>query len=243
MPNTPIISYGITKTAWDNYASFLESIASRPGIKKICEIGGGANPALSLDFITKHNIEYTILDISEKELAKAPAGYIKLVGDITKKDLTMLGKDYDLVFSKMFAEHVVDGAAFHRNVFDLLAPGGVAFHFFPTLYSLPFILNKLMPESLSEKILTFFDKARSKQGQYGKFPAYYSLCFGPTLQQIKKLQNMGYKIEKFIGFFGHHYFQKIPLLNKMSHVIAKLLLRFPVPALTSYAYVLLSKPE
>lgn len=239
--NTPTISYRPTQSAWDDYTTFLENIASRPGVKRICEIGGGANPALSHEFIMQHNLEYTILDISEEELKKAPVGYKKLVGDITRPDLTIPDNHFDLVFSKMFAEHATDGLAFHRNVLKLLAPNGVAFHFFPTLYSFPFVINKVLPETLSEKILTFFFKGRSKQGQHGKFPAYYSLCYGPTQYQIKTMENMGYHIEHFIGFFGHHYFKKIPLLRELNHIFTQILLQFPLPWLTSYAYLLLSK--
>ena len=48
-----------------------------------------------------------IIDISAKELAKAPAGYRKRVLDVTQP---LTGKEgtYDLVFSKMLAEHVSD---------------------------------------------------------------------------------------------------------------------------------------
>jgi hypothetical protein len=47
--------------------------------KNICEIGGGANPLLILDFIRKNDIEYSILDISEIELNKEPNEYKKLL--------------------------------------------------------------------------------------------------------------------------------------------------------------------
>ena len=47
----------------------------------------------------------------------------------------------------MLAEHVPDGYRFHSNLFELLKPGGVAFHFMPTLYSPPFVINRLLPET------------------------------------------------------------------------------------------------
>jgi hypothetical protein len=235
------VSYDLTPIAWNNYDAFLENLASRPGVKKICEIGGGSNPALSLAFITKHHLEYTILDISESELNKAPEGYIKLVGDITHPHFSP-DNHYHLIFSKMLAEHVMDAASFHKNVFNLLDSGGMAFHFFPTLYSLPFVINKYLPETLSGNLLRLFFKERNNEGHHGKFPAYYNMCRGPTKNQIKKLEEVGYLIEKYIGFFGHGYFEKIPLVRTLSNLLPRLLRSHPNPWLTSYAYVLLSKP-
>lgn len=235
------ISYDYTPAAWEKYSAFLEHLASQPHVRKICEIGGGSNPALSLEFIQKHQLEYTILDISPAELSKAPNGYIKLVGDITNPGPSLLGQQYDLIFSKMLAEHVEKGEAFHHHVYQLLNVGGKAFHFFPTLYSLPFLINFVLPESLSTKVLAFFFHGRSKQGKHGKFPAYYSMCRGPTKSQFKKFKTLGFHIEKYIGYFGHGYFDKIPILKQISRFTTKLLIKYPQPWLTSYAYVLLTK--
>ena len=237
------VSYGLSQTAWGEYSAFLEELATRPGVRKICEIGGGANPSLSLAFIAKHNLEYTILDISENELAKAPDGYIKLVGDITDPNTQLQKNNWDLIFSKMLAEHVQDGTSFHGNIFNLLAPGGTAFHFFPTLCSMPFVINKLLCKKNSARLLYLFYKDRDYDGKHGKFPAYYSLCYGPTKKQIKRLANIGYSIKNYIGFFGHSYFERIPLLHKLHRALTKLLISFPIPWLSSYAYVVLSKPQ
>src|SRR4029078_10831447 len=119
--------------ACDNHYAYLVDLIIRKKLKKICEIGGGANPLLPLEFIKKHNLEYIVLDVSAEELSKAPQGYIKILGDITANDIDHLKNDYDLVFSKMLAEHVQSGKKFHQNIKQLLKPGGIAFHFFPTL--------------------------------------------------------------------------------------------------------------
>jgi hypothetical protein len=118
----------------------------------------------------------------------------------------------------------------------------MAFHFFPTLYALPFIINKFLPENLSQKLLGLFYKHRDNAGHHGKFPAFYHMCKGPTLSQIKALENFSYSIEKYIGFFGHGYYEKIPVLRSFNESLAKQLLKHPIPWLTSYAYLVLSKP-
>ncbi len=56
----------------------MQSLARDPRVRKICELGGGSVPCLPLALVEKEGIEYTILDISAEELAKAPAGYRKI---------------------------------------------------------------------------------------------------------------------------------------------------------------------
>src|SRR5687768_2732665 len=117
-------------------------------VRRVCDIGGGANPTLPLETVRALGLEYTLLDISAEQLAQAPAGYRKIEADITSKD-ARLPTGFDLVVSMMLAEHVRDGRTFHENVRDMLVSGGVAVHFFPTLYSLPLVANRLFPERLA----------------------------------------------------------------------------------------------
>jgi uncharacterized UPF0146 family protein len=234
------VRYDHFSKAWIKYFEVLKELASLPTVKKICEIGGGANPALPLDFVEKHGLEYTILDISVEELEKAPSGYKKLQGDIASSSFSLDGQ-YDLVFSMQLAEHIKSGHDFHKNVLNLLNDSGYAFHFFPTLYTLPFVMNRLLPQNLSSIILIFNDPSRKKEGNRGKFPAYYSWCKGPLESQIKSFENLGYCVEKYVGFFGHNYYVKIKPLKVISSMITSVLLKYPIPLLTSYAYILLRK--
>ena len=233
------ITYKHYQEAWNNHYAYLTDLIISKNLKKICEIGGGANPLLPLSFIEEHQLEYTILDVSAEELAKAPTGYIKILGDITDPEFKLLDKDYDLIFSKMLAEHIQFGKKFHENIKQLLKPGGIAFYFFPTLYSIPFMLNKIIPESLSIKLLRLVSKERT--GNHGKFPGYYNMCYGPTKNQLRLLQSIGYRIEAYTGFFGHNYFKNIRLFNWFNKKLTSFLLNHPVPQLTSYSYMLLTK--
>jgi len=42
---------------------------------KVCELGGGARPALELEFLQRNKLECLVVDIAAPELAKAPEGY------------------------------------------------------------------------------------------------------------------------------------------------------------------------
>src|SRR5512145_3272087 len=136
------VIYKQSSNEWSNYSAFITALVETFASKRVCDVGGGANPVLPLEFIARHRIEYTLLDISAEELAKAPQGYRKIVQDIEAENLPRK-EEFDFLVTKMMAEHIHNGRRFHKNVFDLLKPGGIAVHYFPTLYALPFIVNKI----------------------------------------------------------------------------------------------------
>ncbi|MEN9518446.1 MAG: hypothetical protein RLZZ381_1034 [Cyanobacteriota bacterium] len=234
------IEYHLVDYAYKRYHARLRELAQRPEIVKVCDIGGGANPLLSTEEITKYGLDYTLLDISSEELLKAPNQYNKIQANIAEPELS-INEKYDLVCSQFLAEHISNAQIFHTNIFNILGKNGYAFHYFPTLYNLPFIANLVLPESLSESILLFFHPNRKKEGKHAKFPAYYDWCLGPTPKNISNFQKIGYEIEEYIGFFGHKYYYKIEFLDKLEASKSKLLVKYPISYLTQFAHVLLQK--
>ena len=242
MPTDEIL-YLDSELAWRDIKSTIQRKLLETGSKRILEVGAGANPLFDEHFLREHQLDYTALDISASELAKAPDCYHKVVGDICSNNLNIDGR-FDFVFSRMLAEHVQDGQAFHQNILNLLTPGGRAFHFFPTLWALPFVVNRLLPEKPSQVILNFLQRDRHMDGNHAKFPALYSWCQGPTTYQLNRIRGLGYEIEQYVGFFGHRgYYLKITPLLKLHDSLTRWLLRHPVSHATSYAYATLRKPQ
>lgn len=235
---TTNISYGRSEEAWQGYENFLTTLIDKHNIKTVCEVGGGANPLLfDSDCIREKNINYSILDISESELDKAPKNCKKILADISSPNFST-DKKFDLVFSKMLAEHISDAEQFHKNVSKILTNEGLAVHFFPTLYTLPFLVNYLVPEFISD-ILLGIVSPRDKH-QHAKFPAYYHWCRGPINSQIKKFHDIGYDIIEYKGFFGHEgYYIRIKPLKIIHKIKTDYLLRNPNPLFTSFAYIVL----
>ncbi len=235
---TTNVSYGTYKEAWDGYTLFLTNLISEHRIKKICDIGGGANPVISADFIKEKNIDYYLLDISEHELSKAPKSYNKILADIASPHFK-LDTEFDFVFTKMLAEHITDPEQFHMNILSCLTNNGIAVHYFPTLYTLPFFVNYVFPENLADILLHMFE-TRDRY-QHAKFPAYYRWCRGPTIKQIQRFISLGYDVVEYRGFFGHGYYNKIKMVDKIESIKTNFLLQHPNPIFTSYAYVILKK--
>jgi SAM-dependent methyltransferase len=204
---------------------------------KVCELGGGARPALEPEFLAQHRLSCLVVDISPTELQKAPPGYDTLLGDASSDGFRTGEHDgaYDLVFSRVLAEHVRDPRQFHTNVRRLLRPGGMAMHFFPTLWWPPFLANRLLPEAAAEWLLLRVEPWRVRTGRSGKFPAYYHWCFGPTRRQLDRFATVGFSVESCVAYFGEASHAPGRVLKQLNDAWTDLMLRRPNYHLTSYA--------
>ncbi len=229
------IRYGKTESAYDGYPDFLRGIVKANQFVSILDIGGGAHPLFSIEYVATEKLVYTLLDISDDELARAPAAYTKLQMDISARDVSFT-EDYDFVFSRFMVEHVCDAAQLHLNVLKALRPGGMAVHFFPTLYAFPFFVNWLLPNWAAALCLS------KERRERGKFPAYYKWCVGPSNRSISRLERIGYEVIEYSGFFGHGYYDGVSFLRNLHGWFRKKLLLHPYPIFTSFAWVVLRKP-
>ncbi len=227
---------------WTDFPARAEELARGADVTRVCELGGGANPMLRLGLIEERGLDHEIVDVSAEELAKAPAGYRTVQADATSPEFVARGP-YDLIVTAFLAEHVPDSAALHRAVHAALRPGGIAFHVFPTLYEPAFVLNRLLPEALTDALLHRVQPGREAEGSRAKFRAYYRWCRGPSRRQLRRLEAAGFVVVEYTGYFGHNYFRKLPPLHRAEQALSRALARRPLPALTSYATVVLRRPE
>ena len=226
---------------WKDYPQEARRLALRPDVTRICELGGGANPIVPLDLIADRGLDHEVADISAEELAKAPAGYRTVQVDATSPHFAERGP-YDLIVTAFLAEHVRHARAFHAGVYAALRRGGLAFHVFPTLYEPTFLANLVVPARISEPLLLRIQPGREPEGAHGKFRAHYRWCRGPTRRQIRRLQDLGFEVLDYAGYFGHGYFRRVPALDRAEQALSHALTRHPIAALTSYATVTLRRP-
>lgn len=226
-----------TAKAWDTammgYGDALKAIVARYPQADILELGAGRFPSFRLAEMPDTIRSYTVNDISEHELSLLPEGYDKACFDVSG-DASNFRDTYDVVFSRFLAEHVPDGEAMHRNVFQVLRKGGTAFHLIPTLYALPFVINKFLPEKVAFKLL---EKLSPRRAISPKFPAYYSACYADPARMERMLRAIGFTEVEVRPFYGHFYYEKIPGLKQIHESFSGLAARRDWTALGSYAYI------
>ena len=224
---------------WDKFPAFIEDVIARNSAKRVCEIGAGANPAINRDAIRKHGLSFRAVDQVEKELLKSEMAETSVYDVCVSAPVP--GAPYDLIFSRMTAEHFRDPKRAYTNMFGALAPGGLAVHSFATLYTLPFVLNRVLPEWVSDFLFKRFSP-RDRE-RHDKFRAYYSHCRGPMESQLRFFRNLGYDILEYRAYFGHNYYApKLPLLHLVHRQTTNLLLKAPIAFFVSFVTIILRRP-
>lgn len=228
---------------WENYKPTVIELSRVRGLRRHLEIGAGRDPLFQPDEAAKLGLDITLNDISAHELSLAPSGYGKMECDIASPqapDILGRGK-YDLVYCRMVMEHVPDVAAMWRNINAILAPGGVALAFFPTLYAVPYVLNSLMPERLSRFLLETIFPERKPEGDDPKFPAHYNYCFSREDKMIPMLRQAGFSDTVILPFWGYAYFWKFPGVKQIDAAFNRIAARRDWRAVSSFAYVIATK--
>ena len=227
---------------WNKAVEVVKQMVSQHSSRRILEVGSGANPTLPIEYIQTAGIEYTVNDISEDELSKAHFGYQRLLLDLSYASLPHeLKGRYDFIFSRMVNEHVSDGERYYRNIHAMLAPGGITAHWFSTLYALPFVVNRLLPDKLTDFLLNTF--APRNRHQHEKFRAYYSWSRGPSRRMIRSFEGIGFNFLRYEGYFGHGYYaRRLPWMHKLEMKKMNWLVRHPQAWACSYAHVVLERP-
>jgi SAM-dependent methyltransferase len=229
--------------AWDNYKRVIVEIARRKGLTRHLEIGGGRDPLFLPDEVVALGFDVTLNDISAHELSRAPAGYATVLCDIAGEEAkSVLGRErYDIAYSRMVMEHVPDVARMWENIAYTLAPGGVAFSFFPTLYAPPYVLNRLIPEKISRWMLETVFPDRREDGDNPKFPAYYDYCFSEDSRIVPMLKRAGFSDVAVLPFWGYSYFWKFPVIKQIDAAFTNLARERQWRAVSSFAYVIATR--
>ena len=107
---------------WEKFPEFIQSVILSNSCQRVAEIGAGANPAVPHDFVREHGLRYVAIDADPDELAKADPGQ-QVVFDLCGRSGQIPGAPYDLIFSRMTAEHFSNVELAYRNILGSLNPG------------------------------------------------------------------------------------------------------------------------
>ena len=229
--------------SWENYRETIVKLSRDYSLTRHFEVGGGRDTLFTPDEARALGLSVTVNDISASELALAPADFAKVCCDVAVPDTmrTVAAGAYDLVYSRMVMEHIRDARQLWANQYAMLAPGGVALAFIPTLYAPAFALNRLVPERLSSAIVSRLFPDRHQEGDNPKFPAFYDHCFGDEAKLAPMLSEIGFREHLVLPFYGYSYFWKIPGLKQIDAAFTRLSRARDWRSVTSFAYILAVK--
>jgi len=223
------------------FPPFIEAFILDHGLKRVAEIGAGANPAIPQSFCDAHGIDYFALDADAGELQKGGSAKT-VVFDMCKSRSAVPHGPFDLIFSRMTAEHYYDADLAYENMFHSVVPGGFVAQSFACLFTGPFVVNWLLPEVGSDLLLRIL--APRDRYHEDKFRAYYRRCRGPIPSQLRFFDRIGFQVYEYRAYFGHPYYKlRLGVLHRLEKIKTEFLVRNPLPYLVSYSTVVLRRPE
>ena len=229
--------------SWANYKAMILAMAQAYDLRDHLEIGGGRDPLFTAEETERFGFDVTLNDIAQGELDRAPPGFATLCCDIASPSTVgVVGRQrFDFAYCRMVMEHVPDVPQMWRNVYEVLAPGGAALSFFPTLFAPPFTLNQLVPEAASRAVLHALFPDRRDEGDNPKFPAHYNCCRGSEAALVPLLTDLGFREIVVLPFYGYSYFWKIPGLKQVDAAFTRLAQARDWRLFTSFAFVIARK--
>ena len=87
---------------------------------------------------------------------------------------------------------------------------------------------------MTERILKVFSPRRSISP---KFPAPYSACYSNPVRMTKMLKAIGYREVSVRTFYGHFYYEKIPVLKSIHEKFSEIAADRNWHAFGTYAYI------
>lgn len=167
----------------------------------LADIGGGKRPFVDSEAKARLRATVTGIDISQQELAQAPAG---AYDQVICADIASIEGDQsaDVCVCCAVLEHVKNVEGAFKSMSTILKPGGVALIFVPSRHAVFAKLNLLLPEAFKKQILyAIYPQSRKGQG----FKSYYNSCSPSEFRELANRFDL--EVVDFRAYYKSSYFQ------------------------------------
>ena len=180
-----------------------ELVNRRPG-QVVVDIGGGKECPF-LPFVDPPCSHLIIaLDLSDEELRHNHQLDHKIVADAAAFGFPFRDGSADIVVSRAVVEHIRDNATFFGNCARVLCPGGIMVHAFSGRFAPFSLINQLLPNRLTRRIIDYLHPEWKEEGNYG-FLAFYDRCYFSAIKEL--LDHNGFTNTQFnLLYYQSTYF-------------------------------------
>jgi SAM-dependent methyltransferase len=233
-----ILPYPPANTFWDSYTKRAAELAEQADPQRIVDIGAGrTTPYAAL--LSSRPRELIGIDVLDEDLRANHALNRRLTCDIARMGIPPGARGAGLITSRMVLEHLPDLDRFAGHVHDALAPGGRTIHLFAGRYSAFAILNALLPESVSRRILFAF---RPESIEVGGFTTFYDRTNAGAAEAVFRRAGLA-DIEVRVSYQVSQYFNFFAPLFVLARLWEISLERLGPRDLASYVLLVARRPE
>jgi SAM-dependent methyltransferase len=177
-----------------SYEQALTKAVTEIHPRLIVDVGGGKSCAFSAKGPSR-GARILALDSSEEEIRENSDVDYRAVADVSK-GLPLSESSADIITSHMAMEHIEDVKVLFESSKAVLRPGGYCIHAFACKFAPHTLINQLLPNALSRKVIYFLWP--EKRGICG-FPAMYNRCYYSAM--CKLLLRHDFEIISMESFF------------------------------------------
>jgi SAM-dependent methyltransferase len=182
------------------YKYEVAALVNREPGQVVLDIGGGKECPF-LPFVNEPRRQLIVaIDSSAEELFANECVDHRIVADAAAPTFPFRDGSADLIVSRSVVEHLHDNRVFFANCARVLRPGGALVHTFPCKFAPFALLNQLLPNRLTRRLIAAF---HPQWQQDCGFLAFYDLCYFSAMRRL--LEGNGFKNPNF--FF--RYYQSI----------------------------------
>jgi SAM-dependent methyltransferase len=213
--------YPLAGIFWSSYATKAAELAKNAEPPRIVDIGAGRTTPYAAA-ISSDSSKLIGVDVLREDLEANEALAQRIVRDVLIDGIPQEAHDAGLITSRMVLEHIPDLDRFAREVHDALAPGGQTIHLFAARYSLFAVLNRLMPESISRRILFAL---RPESVEVGGFPTFYHKTHATAAESVFRragLVNVETEVSYEVSQYFHFFFPLFVLARTWETMLHRL---------------------
>jgi 2-polyprenyl-6-hydroxyphenyl methylase/3-demethylubiquinone-9 3-methyltransferase len=231
-------SYPLAGSFWESYATRAAELAGKAEPPKIVDIGAGRTTPYAI-FLSSSSSELIGVDVLREDLEANRALTQRVVCDVVSDGIPKEAQGAGLITSRMVLEHVRDLDRFAQEVHSALAPGGWTIHMFAGRYSLFAILNRLLPESASRRILFAL---RPESVEVGGFLTFYDHTHAKAAESVFRRAGM-VSVETEVSYEVSQYFRFFFPLFVLTRLWETALHRLMLKNLGSFVLLVARRPE